>query len=108
VREFGIDRRVGLVAPSGHIEIMYDDRAVPGAARCQRHGDVTGIPLIAKRAAVDNRQREFRGNRNPMIALLTVDRGMWVAELMESRQGKLAVPALRLLQADNIWRLFPQ
>jgi hypothetical protein len=43
-----------------------------------------------------------------MIAFLAVDRGIWIAELMESSQGKLAVPALRLLQAENVRRLLPQ
>ena len=108
MREFRIGGRVGLVAAGWHIEIMQGDRAAPRAARCQRHGDVTGIPFFAKRAPVDNSQREFRGNRDPMIAFLAVDRGIWVAELMECSQGKLAVPALRLLKAENVRRLFPQ
>src|ERR1700730_3285386 len=43
-----------------------------------------------------------------MVALLTVERGIGVAELMESSQGKLAVPALRLLKAENVRRLLPQ
>jgi hypothetical protein len=43
-----------------------------------------------------------------MIAFLAVDRSIWLAEFMESRQGKLAVPALRLLKAENVRRLLPQ
>jgi hypothetical protein len=93
---------VGLVAAGRHIEIMQGDRAAARAAGFKRHGDVTGIPFFAKRAPVDNCQREFRGNRDTMIAFLAVDRGIWVAELMESSQGKLAVPALRLLKAENV------
>src|SRR6202023_693909 len=89
-------------------EIMQRDRAARRAARCQRHGDVTGIPFLAKGAPADNSQRKFRGNRDSMVAFLAVDRGIWVAELMESSQGKLAVPALCPLQAENIRRLFAQ
>jgi hypothetical protein len=87
---------------------MQGDRAAARAAGCQRHGDVTGIPFFAKRAPVDYHQWEFRGNRDPMIAFLAVDRSIWLAEFMESRQGKLAVPALRLLKAQNVRRLLPQ
>jgi hypothetical protein len=83
-------------------------RAAARAAGFKRHGDVTGIPFFAKRAPVDNCQREFRGNRDTMIAFLAVDRGIWVAELMESSQGKVAVPALRLLKAENVRRLLHQ
>jgi hypothetical protein len=35
-------------------------------------------------------QREFGGNRDSMVALLAVDRGIWVAGVMECSQGSLS------------------
>jgi hypothetical protein len=43
-----------------------------------------------------------------MIAFLAIDRDMRIAELMESGQWKFAVPALCLLEAENVRRLFAQ
>lgn len=108
MREFWIDRAVGLVASRGHIEIMQNNAPSRCARRKEGDRDMAGVPVAAKGAGVDGSERNLGGDRDPVVALLAVDRDVRIAKLMEDGERKFAVPAFRFLKAEDIWRLFAQ
>src|SRR6478736_6028430 len=60
------------------------------------------VAFVAEIALADSIERQARGNGDAVIPLLAVDRDMRIAEPLQPLIGKLAVAALRLLQAENI------
>src|SRR5450631_3383940 len=104
--ELRIDRGIGLVSPRRHIKIMQRDQSGTGGSQCD--GDMARIAFFTKWAPVNKLEGNFRGDRNPMVAFLTVDRDVRVAKLMKNGQRKFAVPALRLLKTENVRRRFAQ
>src|SRR4029079_4469739 len=60
------------------------------------------VTLAAEAALVDGVERYARDHRDAVVALLTVDRDVLVAELPEALRRKSIVWALRLLQAQHV------
>ena len=105
VGEFQVDRRIGLVAAGGNVEIVDGDGPVAiGDAR----GDVAAIVLAAELPAVDVEERQPRDDGDAVIALLAVDRDVPVAGVAEGAMGKIGVRALGFLQAEDVRALFLQ
>jgi hypothetical protein len=72
------------------------------AADLNRDREMARVAFVAKIAFADRVERQARGDGDAVISLLAVDRDMRLAEPLQPLVWKLAVAALRLLQAQNI------
>ena len=97
--EFDIDLGVRLVAARRDVEIMQFK-----TMRLSAEDDMqmTGVALGAKVPFGETGERNARNDRNPVIALLPVDRDMGVAGVPERAVGKIGVRTFCLLQAQHI------
>ena len=72
------------------------------------HAHVARVAFCAELALVDGNEGDPRGDGNPVVAFLTVDREMLVPELPEDPCGKLRIPALGLLKTKHVGRVREQ
>src|SRR3569832_1138410 len=102
VLEFRIDRGVGNVAAGGYIEIMQDQR--PGKLRtyAELDRDMARVELVAESPDVGLLERQSRDDGDAVIAFLTVQRDVFVAEPLEALERKCIVDAFGFLQAQDI------
>jgi hypothetical protein len=99
VGELVVDRRIGLVAPGGDVEIVQADRVV---AVADGNGLMTGVGLAAESPDRRIEKRSLRGNGDAVVAGLAVDEDMGVAALMEDIEREAFGRALDLLQAEEV------
>ncbi len=64
---------------------------------------MAGVPHLAVILTVIFRQRQLRGDGDAVIALLSMNDDVLIAESPQRLEGKLAIRALGLLQAKNVW-----
>ena len=102
VLEFRIDLGIGLVAARRDIEIVESDFVFQTGAFSQHHRDVPAIDLAAEVLHVDPLERNARDHGDAVIAFLSVDRDVLVAETLETLHRESVVRALGLLQAEHI------
>jgi hypothetical protein len=102
VAEFRVLVAVRLVSAGGDVEIV-DRRAV-----LQPRGDVAGIALFAEIAMARVLQRQFRQDRDAVVALLPARHHVPVAGGGEDLGRDLLDRALAFLQAQDIRRLLGQ
>ena len=97
VREFHVERGVGLVAARRDVKIVELDRPV---GDLEGGADVAGVALVAKIAAARRVQRQARGDGDPVIAFLPVDENMLITGLPKGGEREFAVAALGIIWAD--------
>src|SRR5262249_56057779 len=89
VREFRIELAVRQVAARGHIEIVYRDRIAQSGAFAEHRRDVSAIALAAEDLHLEALEGNARDDRHPMVALLSVERDVFIAEPLEALERKL-------------------
>ena len=99
VPEFWIGRGIGLVAAGRNVEVVQSDRIVQLRALAQDHRDMPAVGLAAEALYVDLFKGNTRKDRHAVIALLSAQSRVLVAESLETLEGEGIVGALRLLQA---------
>ena len=102
VLEFRIERRIGNVAAGRHVEIVHGHRRLQTGLVAERHRDVPRVDLAAEGPHVGLVEGMPRDDRDPVVALLSVQRDVLVAETLEALQRKRVVRTFRLLQAENV------
>src|SRR5262249_49889153 len=85
-----------------HIKIMHRDRIAHAGALTEYRRDVATITLAAEGMHVERLERHARDHGDAVVALLSVDRDMLVAEALEALARKLVVRTLGLLQAEHV------
>ncbi len=99
VVELGIDRPVRDVAAGGDVEVV--DLHARDLGR-----DAAGVALAANVQRRSGLQRQARGDGHPVPTLLALDLQVRQAHVGEGLDGELALPALDLLQAQDVGGLF--
>src|SRR5579883_3147218 len=84
MREFRIEVRVGKVAAGGHIEIMHRDRIAETGALAEHRGNVAAIAFAAEELNIKTLERQPRQHDHAVIALLSVQRDMLIAQPLET------------------------
>ncbi len=102
VIEFRIQGGVGNIAAGGHVEIMQHQRLCELSLVAEGDRDVARIEIAAEHADVSGVERQPRDHGDAVIALLTVQRDVLVAEPPEAFQRKGVVGAFGFLQAQHI------
>ena len=102
VLEFRIDLGIGLVAAGRHIEIMQRHGLVEAGALAQHHRDMAAIGLAAEVLQIDAVERPAREHGDAVIALLAVERRVFIAEPLEALERKDLVRAFGFLQAKYV------
>ncbi len=102
VIEFRIERGIGDVAAGRHIEIMQHQRLCELRLFAEGHRDVAGIDDVAEGADVGRLERQLRDHGDAVIALLSVQRDVLIAEPLEAFARKRIVDAFGFLQAQHV------
>src|SRR5580693_41520 len=68
--------------------------------------EMTRVAFGAKVSLGEGGERDARDDRDPMIAFLPVDRDMRITGFPKGPVGKIAVRALRFLEAQNVGLVF--
>src|SRR5262249_7699658 len=102
VPEFRIDLGISLVAAGRDIEIVHGDLVSQTGAFSEHHGDVPAIDLAAEILHVDPFERNARDYGDAVIAFLSVESGVFVAETLETLHRESVNRTLGLLQAEHI------
>src|SRR5215470_10139653 len=98
VLEFRIDLGISLVAAGRDIEIVHGDLVFQTGAFAQHHGDVPAIDLAAEILHVDPLERNARDYGDAVIAFLSVESDVLVAETLEALHWESIIRTLGLLQ----------
>ena len=102
VLEFRIERGIRNIAARRNVEIMQHQRLGQLRLFAKRNRDVTRIDLVAEGADIGSLERQFRDHRDAVIALLTIQRDVLIAEAPETLQRKNIIDAFGFLQAQNV------
>src|SRR3984885_1122538 len=97
--ELDINLGVRLVAARRDIKIVNFE---PLRLAAQDDMEMTSVAFGAKVSLGEGGEGHARNDRDPVIALLSVDRYMGIACLTEGPKGEIRVGALRFLQAQDI------
>ena len=81
---------------------MQGDLVFQTGAFSQHHRDVPAVDLAAEILHVDALERNARDDGDAVIALLSVERCVLVAETLEALQREGVIRTLGLLQAEHI------
>src|SRR5690606_7231458 len=100
--EFFVLLRIGQVAAGRNVKIVQRDGIPQTRALAERHGDVAAVSLAAEVLVRVRLERQPRDDGHAMIALLTVEGDVLIAESLETLEWELVVRTLRLLQADRV------
>src|SRR5262245_65630986 len=102
VLEFRIDLGISLVAAGRDIEIVHGDLVFQTGAFSEHHGDVPAIDLAAEILHVDPLERNARDYGDAVIAFLSVESGVFVAETLETVNRESVIRTFRGLQAQEV------
>jgi hypothetical protein len=102
VLEFRIERRIGDVAAGRHIEVVQAQRRLQTRSFAERHRDMPRVDLAAERANVGPVESEPRDDRDAVMALLSIERDMLIAEALEALQRKGIIGTFCFLQAEHV------
>src|SRR3984957_1518692 len=105
VGELDVDFRIRLVAASRNIEIVKFE---PLRVSAKDDMLMTRVSFGAKVSPGECGKRNARNNRDPVIALLPVDRDMRIARVPKRPEREIGVRAFRLLQTQNIGLVLKQ
>ncbi len=100
--EFRIDRRIRNIAAGRDVEIMQGHGVAQSRPLAQHGRDVTAIGLAAIVLCVEGIERQAREQRDSVIALLSVEGGVLIAEPLEPLERKLVVRAFGFLQTKDV------
>ena len=99
VGELDVDLGVRLVAACRNVKIVKFE---PLRLAAQDDMKMAGVAFGAKISLGEGGKGNARNDRDPVIALLPVDRDMRIAGLPERPEGEIAVGTLRFLQTQNV------
>src|SRR5216684_1254091 len=88
VLELRIERGIRNIAAGRNIEIMQHQRLGELRLFAERNRDVARVDLVAEGADVRGLERQLRDNRDAVIALLPVQRDVFIAKPLEALQRK--------------------
>src|SRR5262249_45389036 len=89
--------------PAGrHVEIMQHQGLCELRLLAEGNRNVAGIDDVAEGADVGRLERQFRDHGHPVIALLSVQRDVLIAEPLEALAWKCVVDAFGFLQAQHV------
>src|SRR5215217_5985006 len=93
---------IGNIASRRNIEIVHRERIAQARAFPQHRRDMTAIRLPAEILDGERLERKPREHYHAVIALLTVQRDIGVAQPLEALQWKAVVRTFGFLQAQHV------
>ena len=100
--ELRIERGIGDISTGRDVEIMQHQGLCKLRLFTERHRDVPRIDFVAECADVGILEWQFRDDGNAVIALLPVQRDVFIAEALETFERKGVVDAFGFLQAQHV------
>jgi hypothetical protein len=91
--------RIGKIAPGRHVDVV--ELNVTGKDGSKMPAVSATSPVVSAHAP----ERQFRKDGDTVVAELPVDRAVRIAKPSKEREGKIAVPDLDLLEAEDIGRV---
>jgi len=102
VGEFRIDLGIGDVAAGRDVKIVHRNRIAQPGAFAEFRRDVAAIGLAAERLNVEALKWQPRQHDDAVIALLTIERGIFIAEPLEALEREFIVRTFGFLQAQYV------
>src|SRR5437764_9404676 len=102
VGEFRIELRIGDVAAGRDVKIVQRNRIAQPGAFAEFRRDVAAIGLTAERLNVETLKWQPRQHDDAVIALLTIKRGIFIAEPLEALEREFIVRTFGFLQAQYV------